>query len=76
MLPDKVYNVLKWIILIFVPALITFISGLGVLLGFDTTIIVGIIGLVATFVGSLIGVSTKNYYKEKERKENWEGLDE
>lgn len=76
MLPDKIYQILKWIVLIFVPALITFISGLGVLFGFDSTIIVGVIGLVATFIGSLIGVSTKNYYKEKERKENGEGFDE
>ena len=74
MLPDKIYEILKWIVLIFVPALITFISGLGVLFGFDSTIIVGVIGLVATFIGSLIGVSTKNYYKEKEKKENWDAL--
>lgn len=74
MLPDKIYQILKWIVLIFVPALITFISGLGVLFGFDSTIIVGVIGLVATFIGSLIGVSTKNYYKEKEKKENWDQL--
>lgn len=74
MLPDKIYQILKWIVLIFVPALITFISGLGVLFGFDSTIIVGVIGLVATFIGSLIGVSTKNYYKEKEKKENWDAL--
>ena len=74
MLPDKVYDALKWIVLIFVPALITFISGLGVLFGFDTTIIVGVIGLVATFIGSLIGVSTRNYYKDNENKENWDKL--
>lgn len=74
MLPDKIYDALKWIVLIFVPALITFISGLGVLFGFDSTIIVGVIGLVATFIGSLIGVSTKKYYDEKERKEKWDSL--
>ena len=73
-LPDKVYNLLKWIILIFVPALITLISGLGVLLGFDTTIINGIIGLVAAFIGSLIGVSTVNYNKEQAKKNNWDNL--
>ena len=73
-LSDKVYNLLKWIILIFVPALITLISGLGVLLGFDTTIINGIIGLVAAFIGSLIGVSSVNYNKEQERKNNFENL--
>ena len=74
MLPDKIYDLLKWIVLIFVPALITFISGLGVLFGFDSTIIVGVIGLVATFIGSLIGVSTRNYYKEQEKKEKWDEL--
>lgn len=70
MLPDKVYDVLKWLILIFVPALITFISGLGAILGFDTSVITAIIALVATFIGSLIGVSTKAYNKEKEQKED------
>lgn len=63
-LNDKLYNVLKWLILIFAPALISLISGLGALLGFDATIIVGVIGLVATFIGSLIGVSTYNYNKD------------
>lgn len=70
MLPDKVYDVLKWLILIFVPALITFISGLGAILGFDTSVVTAIIALVATFVGSLIGVSTKAYNKAKDREGN------
>lgn len=74
MLPDKVYDVLKWLILIFAPALITFISGLGVVLGFDSTVITAIIGLVATFIGSLIGISAKAYNDEKKRKENFENL--
>lgn len=65
MLPSKVYDVLKWIILIFCPALITLISGLGVVLGFDASVITAIIGLVATFVGSLIGVSTRVYNNSK-----------
>ena len=65
MLPSKVYDVLKWIILIFCPALITLISGLGVVLGFDATVVTTIIGLVATFIGSLIGVSTKLYNKKE-----------
>ena len=74
MLPDKVYDILKWVILIFVPALITFISGLGAILGFDTSVITAIIALVATFIGSLIGVSTKKYYDEKSKKEKWDEL--
>ncbi len=74
MLPDKVYDILKWVILIFVPALITFISGLGAILGFDTSVITAIIALVATFIGYLIGVSTKAYNDEKRRKEKWDEL--
>lgn len=73
-LSDKVYNFLKWLILIFVPALITLISGLGAVLGFETSVITAIIALVATFIGSLIGVSTAAYNREKERKENWDEL--
>lgn len=65
MLPSKIYDVLKWIILIFCPALITLISGLGVVLGFDASVVTAIIGLVATFIGSLIGVSTKLYNKKE-----------
>ena len=64
MLPDKLYQILKWCILILAPALITFISGLGVVLGFDSTVITAIIGLVATFIGSLIGISTYKYNKD------------
>ena len=64
MLPDKLYGILKWCILILAPAVITFISGLGVVRGCDSTVITAIIGLVATFVGSLIGISTYKYNKD------------
>lgn len=63
-LNDKVYKILKWVLLIFVPALITLISGLGSVLGFDTTALVAIIGLVATFAGSCVGISATNYKKD------------
>ena len=60
-LPDKVYNVLKWMLITFVPALIALITGLGILYGFDTEIAVGTISLFATFLGALIGISNVNY---------------
>lgn len=60
-LPDKIYNVLKWILITVVPALNALIVGLGLLYGFSTEVIVGTISLLATFVGALIGVSTKAY---------------
>ena len=69
LIPDKVYNILKWIALICIPAVVTFLSVvLGVLevdpkaINITTTIIAAI----GTLIGSLIGVSTKAYNKEKE----------
>jgi len=66
-LPNKVYDVLKWIACICIPAVVTF---LGVVLGVldvdpkTVNIIVTIIGAVGTLIGALIGVSTIAYNKE------------
>lgn len=63
-LPDKVYNVLKWLLLTFTPALIMLISTLGVIYDFDTEVFTLTIGAVATFIGTLIGISNHNYNKK------------
>lgn len=60
-LPDKVYEFLKWLLLIVIPAAVTLLSGLGTVFEFDTTSITAVIGLVATFIGSCVGISTINY---------------
>ena len=67
-IPDSVYDVLKWIALICIPALVTFLSVVLGVLDVDprtVNIIVTIIAAVGTFIGSLIGVSTSAYNKEK-----------
>ena len=64
-LPDKVYRILKWILITVVPALIALITGLGALYGFDTQIITGTIALFATFFGVVLGISNINYYNTK-----------
>ena len=64
-IPNKIYDYLKWIVMILLPALETAIFGLGQLYGFDSTIICGTIAIIATFIGALIGVSTHAYNKEK-----------
>ena len=64
-LSNKTYDIIKYALFVFIPALITLISGLGVALNFDASLIVTIIGLIATFVGSVTGISNKNYKKEK-----------
>ena len=62
-LSDKAYNTLKWLLLTVVPALITLISGLGTIYGYDTTQITAVIGIIATFIGTLVGISKANYAK-------------
>ena len=62
-LSDKVYTILKWLLLTVVPALITLISGLGTIYGYDTTQITAVIGLIATFIGAVVGISNANYAK-------------
>lgn len=68
-IPDNVYNILKWVALICIPALTTFLSVVLGVLSIDpklTNIIVTIIAAIGTLIGSLIGVSTKAYNKELE----------
>lgn len=64
-LPDKIYDILKWIVIVFLPALNTLIFALGGVLGFETNIICGVISAVTVFLGALIGVSSYTYNKEK-----------
>ncbi len=64
MLNDKIYKVLKWFLIIFVPALITLIGGLGKVYNFDTTTINLTIGIVATFLGTITGISNAKYYNQ------------
>lgn len=65
-LSDKVYNVLKWVCIILAPALITFLTTVFTLLGIPyVEIVTGLIAAVATFIGALIGVSTKQYNKKE-----------
>ena len=65
-LPDKVYDVLKWIVIVFLPALNTLIFALGGALGFESGVICGVISAITVFLGALIGVSTVAYNKNKD----------
>lgn len=64
-LPNKWYDILKWVAMVLIPAVQTLIFTLGQLLGFDATVVCGILAAVHTFLGALIGVSTFNYNKEQ-----------
>lgn len=65
-LSNEQYDVAKRTVTVVVPAAIALITGLGVLYKFDTSAITGTIALVATFAGTVLGVSSKNYRKEQE----------
>ena len=63
-LSDSTYNILKWILMIVVPALITLISTLGTIYGWDTSTVTLTIAAIATFLGVITGISNSNYYKD------------
>ena len=68
-LPDKVYDVLKWITMILLPALSTLYFALGGIWGFPyVEQIVGTIAAIEVFLGALLGISTIQYNKLKEGK--------
>ena len=65
-IPDKIYNFLKWLLIIVIPALITFLTTIFTLYGIPhLEIVVGTIGAIATFIGACVGISTKVYYSQK-----------
>ena len=63
-LSDNAYNILKWALMIVVPALITLISSLGTIYGWNTSTITLTIAAIATFLGVITGISNSNYYKD------------
>ena len=63
---NKVYDVLKWIALILLPALGALYFALAKIWGFPYAAeIVGTISAVDAFLGALLGISTANYNKEQ-----------
>ena len=61
---DKVYDVLKWIAQLFLPALGTFYAALAGIWGFPYgEQIMSTILAVDTFLGAILGISNANYKK-------------
>lgn len=72
---DKWYNVLRYVALIFMPALACVLATIGDIWGVDVMPkIVATITALATFLGALLQISTANYWKEE--KSNAEGNDD
>lgn len=63
---NKMYDVLKWIALVFLPALATLYSALAGIWGFPYgEEVVGTIAATDTFLGILLGISAVQYKKNK-----------
>lgn len=66
-LPDKVYDVLKWITLVCIPSLSTAYVGIDSLFGWGYGDIVAKLSIIlCTLLGALLGISTAEYRKDKE----------
>lgn len=66
-LSNKLYDVLKWIALVVLPALSALYLGLSGIWGFPYgEQVSGTIALIDTFLGALLGISSANYAKNKE----------
>ena len=69
MLPNKVYDILKWVAQIVLPALGALYFGLSQIWGLPYgEQVVGTITVVDTFLGALLGVSTAQYKRQQEAK--------
>jgi hypothetical protein len=65
-LPNKLYNVLKWIAIIVLPALSTLVFTIGGIWGWGfTEQVIGSIAAVDMFLGAILGISTAQYNKSK-----------
>lgn len=64
-LPSKLYDVLKWLVLIVIPALTTFYAVLDNIFGWGYAETVTTISAAScTCIGAIIGISTAQYNKE------------
>ena len=65
-LSDRLYNILKWLVLVCIPALTTAYVGLDAIFKWGyADIVAKVSAIVCTLIGSLIGISTAEYNRAK-----------
>ena len=65
-LSDKVYDILKWIVKVVIPALTTAYVGLSSIWGWPyADAIAKTSAVVCTLLGALLGISTAQYNKDQ-----------
>ena len=66
-LDNKTYDFLKWTVIILLPSFTTFVATVGTIYHLDWVIqLVALMTAFTTFLGSVIGISSKNYSMEVE----------
>lgn len=64
-LPDSIYNILKWITMIVLPALATAYVGLSAIWGWPyADEIAKTTAVICTLLGALLGISTAQYNRD------------
>lgn len=66
-LKNETYDVLKWIAITVIPALVVLINTVGTAVDYEYTgIITIVIGAVGLFLATILGTSTKNFNNDDE----------
>lgn len=74
---DKVYDILKWIALILIPAIGTLYFALAGIWGFPyAEAIVGTLTAVDTFLGAILGISNSMHKKNQNESNDFNEEDE
>lgn len=69
-IPDKVYDILKWCVLVFIPAATSLYVGLSMVWGWPLAEQVAkTSALVCAFLGALLGISNLSYKLNAEEEE-------
>lgn len=64
-IPSKIFDVLKWIVMVAIPACTTAYVGLASVFGWDNgDTVAKVSAIVCTLLGTLLGLSSITYYKD------------
>lgn len=67
-LSNKTYDIMKWVVQLLIPSLITLYGVIGTTLNIPyTEQVLTIGGAVDVFLGTILKISTNNYNKENEQ---------
>ena len=65
-LNSQVYDVLKWLVQVVMPALIVAIGTIGGAVAWEhTELTMTVLGAITTFMGASLGLSSAQYYKDE-----------